>query len=162
MLSATISQVRFVMILEEDVTRWKEMRQTGEMSRKVNRRMGWTLNCHEWFLFPCLFVRWRKSGFSAVLRWPLTWLCMNLRLIPSRVTCRSPPSPVFMSWTGNSPPSSGPEGNISSLTSYNMSCISIYKTGITSLVLMKLPPIKYNSQNSEKSKNITSYVLNFI
>lgn len=36
------------------------------------------------------------------------WLCMNLRLIPSRVTCSKPPSPVFMSCTGNSPPSSGP------------------------------------------------------
>ena len=33
---------------------------------------------------------------------------MNLRLIPSRVTCSKPPSPVFMSCTGNSPPSSGP------------------------------------------------------
>lgn len=39
-----------------------------------------------------------------------TWLCMNLRLIPSRVTCSKPPSPVFMSCTGNSPPSSGPAG----------------------------------------------------
>lgn len=28
--------------------------------------------------------------------------------MPSRVTCSSPPSPVFMSCTGNSPPSSGP------------------------------------------------------
>lgn len=36
------------------------------------------------------------------------WLCMNLRLIPSRVTCSKPPSPVFMSCTGNSPPNSGP------------------------------------------------------
>lgn len=47
---------------------------------------------------------------SLLWYWPLTWLCMNLRLIPSSVTCSSPPSPVFMSWTGNSPPSSGPEG----------------------------------------------------
>lgn len=39
---------------------------------------------------------------------PPTWLCINLRLIPSNVTWRRPPSPVFISWTGNSPPSSGP------------------------------------------------------
>ena len=47
-----------------------------------------------------------------ILELPLapTWLCMNLRLIPSRVTCSKPPSPVFMSCTGNSPPSSGPVG----------------------------------------------------
>lgn len=51
------------------------------------------------------------KAVSLLWYWPLTWLCMNLRLIPSSVTCSSPPSPVFMSWTGNSPPSSGPEGD---------------------------------------------------
>lgn len=51
--------------------------------------------------------------------------------------------------------------NISSLTRYNMNApsysrqerkvlvdISIYKIGITSLIVKKLPPIKYNSQQS--------------
>lgn len=33
---------------------------------------------------------------------------MNFKLIPSNVTWRRPPSPVFISCTGNSPPSSGP------------------------------------------------------
>ncbi|TNN44517.1 hypothetical protein EYF80_045293 [Liparis tanakae] len=53
----------------------------------------------------------RGGGRSSPL-WeePPTWLCMNFRLMPSSVTCSRPPSPVFMSWTGNSPPSSGPEG----------------------------------------------------
>lgn len=113
--------LRFIsMKLEEDVTRWKEMiqRQTGETSGKVDTRTGWSLNHHEWFLFSCPCVRWETA--SLLWYWPLTWLCMNLRLIPSSVTWSSPPSPVFMSWTGNSPPSSGPAGNQSSLQNMHM------------------------------------------
>lgn len=72
---------------------------------------GWDELC----LFSCPLVRWAAG--SLPWYWPLTWLCMNLRLIPSSVTCSSPPSPLFMSWTGNSPPSSGPEGHHTSLTS---------------------------------------------
>lgn len=50
----------------------------------------------------------RALGYGSTGQMAPTWLCMNLRLIPSKVTCRRPPSPVFMSCTGNSPPSSGP------------------------------------------------------
>lgn len=79
--------------------------QLGGQKDGMNSEPSWVS-----FLFSCPRVRW--EAVSPLWYGPLTWLCMNLRLIPSSVTCSSPPSPVFMSWTGNSPPSSGPEGNI--------------------------------------------------
>lgn len=47
------------------------------------------------------------------LYWPrairlLTLLLANSKPIPSIQTCNKPPCPVFRSWIGNSPPSSGP------------------------------------------------------
>lgn len=54
----------------------------------------WTLDACSW--------GWLRAATSTP-----PWLCMNLRLDPSRVTCSKPPSPVFMSCTGNSP-SPGP------------------------------------------------------
>lgn len=49
-----------------------------------------------------------SCSHSHLMYFPHTWLCINFRLIPSSVTCRRPPSPVFISCTGNSPPNSGP------------------------------------------------------
>lgn len=77
--------------------------QKGGQKNGMNSEPSWVI----FIIMPC--VRW--GAVSLLWYCSLTWLCMNLRLIPSSVTCSSPPSPVFMSWTGNSPPSSGPEGN---------------------------------------------------
>lgn len=50
----------------------------------------------------------KLHAHSLLIDFPHTWLCINFRLIPSSVTWRRPPSPVFISCTGNSPPNSGP------------------------------------------------------
>lgn len=100
------------MTIEEDVARDERKWYTEERRRDERRGGGqkdemiseppWV---NIWYSHALL---WEAGSLRR--RWLLTWLCMNLRLIPSSVTCSSPPSPVFMSWTGNSPPSSGPEG----------------------------------------------------
>lgn len=78
--------------------------QKGGQNNRMNFEPSWVIFYHH-------ALCEMRSSFFLLWYCSLTWLCMNLRLIPSSVTCSSPPSPVFMSWTGNSPPSSGPEGN---------------------------------------------------
>lgn len=79
---------------------WDEYRR--EVAEKRNR-IGWNENERKGG------VEFGKHFVMVMIKaTPLTWLCINLRLMPSRVTWRRPPSPVFMSCTGNSPPSSGP------------------------------------------------------
>lgn len=108
--------LRFLMTIEEDVTGWQEMpsmcRRQGEMGTEGRDEL-WAImsNC-----FYSHALMWDQT-VSLLWWWPPTWLCMNFRLIPSSVTWSSPPSPVFMSWTGNSPPSSGPEEEIHSIFS---------------------------------------------
>lgn len=95
----------FLKTIEEEKTWIQRRREEQEGGQRTKDELSSNMSD----FCQCRCGRWE----AVTLPWChlLTWLCMNLRLIPSSVTCRSPPSPVFMSWTGNSPPSSGPAGN---------------------------------------------------
>ncbi len=114
---------------------WNEYRQ--EVAEKRNG-IGWNENERKGG------VEFGKHFVMVMIKaTPPTWLCINLRLMPSRVTWRRPPSPVFMSCTGNSPPSSGP-------THMEKKHIAVRKK--TQLSLFQQQEAEYHISNNTRSK----------